>query len=101
MEIKFKEVIVNKKETFYSQREFQREYTTNMIFQLMIIIYRYFDLRGDIFSMDNIFRDDKALLLFSYVQSGDGSIVLSVIRMHGEERIVFVHLSRPTKKVPR
>lgn len=51
--------------------------------------------------MDNIFRDDKALLLFSYVQSGDGSIVLSVIRMHGEERIVFVHLSRPTKKVPR
>lgn len=99
MEIKFKEVIVNKKETFYSQREFQREYTTNMIFQLMIIIYRYFDLRGDIFSMDNIFRDDKALLLFSYVQSGDGSIVLSVIRMHGEERIV--HLSRPTKKVPR
>lgn len=49
--------------------------------------------------MDNIFRDDKALLLFSYVQSSDGSIVLSVIRMHGEERIV--HLSRPTKKVPR
>lgn len=99
MEIKFKEVIVNKKETFYSQREFQREYTTNMIFQLMIIIYRYFDLRGDIFSMDNIFRDDKALLLFSYVQSGDSSIVLSVIRMHGEERIV--HLSWPTKKVSR
>lgn len=73
--------------------------------------FRYFDLRGDVSSNRScpqcriyfaLWQSVSFIFIRHFgVPSVGGSIIPSVIRMHGEGRTVFVRLSRPTKKVPR
>lgn len=84
-----------------------------IIFQVTVVIYlppfvisicvETFPRIDRVHNVEYISRYDKALVLFLYdiLVYHRGSIVPSVIRMHGEGRTVFVRLSRPTKKVPR
>lgn len=84
-----------------------------IIFQVTVVIYlppfvisicvETFPRIDSVHNVEYISRYDKALVLFLYdiLVYHRGSIVPSVIRMHGEGRTVFVRLSRLTKKVPR
>lgn len=83
-----------------------------IVFQVTVVIYlppfvisicvETFPRIDRVHNVEYISCYDKAFIFIHFgVPSVGGSIVPSVIRMHGEGRTVFVRLSRPTKKVPR